>query len=167
MKKAHLENRLETRLKHYAKYKLLIIDEIGYLPINREEGKILFQLINKRYEKGNTIITTNKEFSKWHKIFGDVTIANAILDMLLHHSVVEKIVGRSYGSKDILRKIKIKLVNTFVNFYIGNFVNFYVDINPHFFFRNCFKLNYVDFFYGKTFFLFSLGRPVLFRGKFL
>ncbi len=109
LKKAHLENRLETRLKHYAKYKLLIIDEIGYLPINREEGNIFFQLINKRYEKSSTIITTNKEFSKWHEIFGDVIIANAILDRLLHHSVVEKIVGRSYRTKDILRENNAKI----------------------------------------------------------
>ena len=108
LKKAHLENRLETRLKHYAKYKLLIIDEIGYLPINREEGNIFFQLINKRYEKSSTIITTNKDFSKWHEIFGDVVIANAILDRLLHHSVVEKIVGRSYRTKDILKENNVK-----------------------------------------------------------
>jgi DNA replication protein DnaC len=109
LKKAHLENRLERRLKHYAKYKLLIIDEIGYLPINREEGNIFFQLINKRYEKSSTIITTNKEFSKWHEIFGDVIIANAILDRLLHHSVVEKIVGRSYRTKDILKENNAKI----------------------------------------------------------
>ncbi|MFZ2462527.1 MAG: IS21-like element helper ATPase IstB [Caldibacillus thermoamylovorans] len=100
LKKAHLENRLEARLKHYAKYKLLIIDEIGYLPISKEEANMFFQLINKRYEKSSTIITTNKEFSKWHEIFGDITIANAILDRLLHHSTVEKITGKSYRVKD-------------------------------------------------------------------
>ncbi|WP_352419795.1 IS21-like element helper ATPase IstB [Proteiniborus sp.] len=100
LKKAHLENRLETRLKHYAKYKLLIIDEIGYLPITKEESNMFFQLINKRYEKSSTIITTNKEFSKWHEVFGDTAIANAILDRLLHHSTVEKITGRSYRTKD-------------------------------------------------------------------
>ncbi len=100
LKRAHLENRLETRLKHYAKYKLLIIDEIGYLPITKEESNMFFQLINKRYEKSSTIITTNKEFSKWHEVFGDAAIANAILDRLLHHSTVEKITGRSYRTKD-------------------------------------------------------------------
>ena len=77
LKKAHLENRLETRLKHYAKYKLLIIDEVGYLPLDIESANILFQLISKRYEKNCTIITTNKPFSKWNEIFGDVTVANA------------------------------------------------------------------------------------------
>lgn len=100
LKRAHLENRLETRLKHYAKYRLLIIDEIGYLPITKEESNMFFQLINKRYEKSSTIITTNKEFSKWHEVFGDTSIANAILDRLLHHSTVEKITGRSYRIKD-------------------------------------------------------------------
>lgn len=100
LKRAHLENRLETRLKHYCKYKLLIIDEIGFLPISKEESNMFFQLINRRYEKTSTIITTNKEFSKWHEVFGDSTIANAILDRLLHHSIVEKIMGRSYRTKD-------------------------------------------------------------------
>lgn len=100
LKKAKQENRLETRLKHYAKYRLLIIDEIGFLPIDREESNMFFQLINRRYEKTSTIITTNKEFSKWSEVFGDATIANAILDRLLHHSKVEKITGRSYRIKD-------------------------------------------------------------------
>ena len=107
LKKANLENRLETRLKHYTKYRVLIIDEIGYLPISVEESNMLFQLINKRYEKACTIITTNKEFSKWGEIFGDNTIANAILDRLLHHSTVQKITGKSYRIKD-----KISSANT-------------------------------------------------------
>ena len=97
-----MENRLETRLKHYSKYRLLIIDEIGFLPIDQEESNMLFQLINRRYEKSSTIITTNKEFSKWGEVFGDATFANAILDRLLHHSRVEKITGRSYRTKDKL-----------------------------------------------------------------
>ena len=100
LKKAKQENRLETRLKHYAKYRLLIIDEIGFLPIDQEESNMFFQSINRRYEKSSTIITTNKEFSKWGEVFGDATIANAILDRLLHHSRVEKITGRSYRIKD-------------------------------------------------------------------
>ena len=103
LKRAHLENRLDTRLKHYAKYKVLIIDEIGYLPITKEEANMFFQLINMRYEKNSTIITTNKEFSKWGEIFGDVTIASAILDRLLHHSTVEKITGKSYRTKEKLQ----------------------------------------------------------------
>ena len=63
---------------------------------------ILFQLINKRYEKSTTIITTNKSFAKWPEIFGDAVIANAILDRLLHHSIIFNINGRSYRTKDII-----------------------------------------------------------------
>ena len=108
LKKAHLENRLETRLKHYAKYKLLIIDEVGYLPLDIESANMLFQLISKRYEKNCTIITTNKPFSKWNEIFGDTTVANAILDRLLHHSHVINITGRSYRIKDKIKELENK-----------------------------------------------------------
>ena len=65
LKKAHQENRLEARLKFFAKYKVLIIDEIGYMPIDLDTANIFFQLIAKRYEKNSTIITTNMPFSKW------------------------------------------------------------------------------------------------------
>jgi len=104
LKRAHLENRLESRIKNYAKYKILIIDEIGYLPVDVEAANMLFQLINKRYEKHCTIITTNKPFSKWGEVFGDATLANAILDRLLHHSHVINIKGRSYRIKDKLKE---------------------------------------------------------------
>lgn len=102
LKKAHQENRLEARLKHYSKYKVLIIDEIGYLPVDKLGANLFFQLITKRYENTSTIITTNQPFSKWGEIFSDLTLANAILDRLLHHSHVIKIVGPSYRTKDIL-----------------------------------------------------------------
>ena len=100
LKKANIENRLMSRLNHYAKYKVLIIDEMGFLPIDSEGANLLFQLINKRYENHSTIITTNKAFGKWHEIFGDVTLANAILDRLLHHSHIININGKSYRLKD-------------------------------------------------------------------
>lgn len=100
LKKAHDENRLESRLKHFAKYKLLIIDEIGYLPVDKTGANLFFQLIAKRYERNSTIITTNQPFSKWGEVFSDVTLANAILDRLLHHSHVIKMVGPSYRIKD-------------------------------------------------------------------
>lgn len=103
LKKANSENRFMNRLNHYAKYKVLIIDEMGFLPIDIEGANMLFQLINKRYEKHSTIITTNKPFGKWHEIFGDVTLANAILDRLLHHSHVININGNSYRLKDKLK----------------------------------------------------------------
>ena len=102
LKKAHIENRLEQRLKFFSKYKLLIIDEVGFLPLDTESSNLLFQLIAKRYEKNSTIVTTHKSLSRWGEIFGDPVIANAILDRLLHHSHVINIVGRSYRTKDII-----------------------------------------------------------------
>ena len=102
LKRAYSQNRLDEKLRNLSKYKLLIIDEVGYLPIDIEASNMLFQLINKRYEKNSTIITTNKPFSKWGELFGDNMIANAILDRLLHHSHVISISGKSYRTKDIL-----------------------------------------------------------------
>lgn len=100
LKKAKLENRLEVRLKHYSKYKLLIIDEIGYLPIDSDDAKLFFQLIDMRYEKKSTILTTNSNFKSWGDIFQDPKIANAILDRVLHHATVVNIVGDSYRIKN-------------------------------------------------------------------
>ena len=102
LKKAHLENRLDDRLRLYTKYKVLIIDEVGFLPIDTLGANLLFQLINKRYEKSTTIITTNMSFEKWADIFGDAVLANAILDRLLHHSHIFVINGKSYRTKNIL-----------------------------------------------------------------
>ncbi|HHT39739.1 MAG TPA: ATP-binding protein [Acholeplasmataceae bacterium] len=98
--KASHENRLEERLKQYSKYKVLIIDEIGYLPTNIEGANLFFQLIARRYEKHSTILTTNKNFGEWGDIFQDLTISAAILDRVLHHSTVIKIVGESYRLKE-------------------------------------------------------------------
>jgi DNA replication protein DnaC len=106
LKKAKLENRLDNRLKHYAKYRLLIIDEIGYLPIDAEDAKLFFQLIDMRYEKKSTIITTNASFKTWGDIFQDPKIANAILDRVLHHATVVNIIGPSYRLKDHFEKEK-------------------------------------------------------------
>ena len=104
LKKAQLEGRLEERLKKFCGYKLLIIDELGYLPITKEESKLFFQLIDRRYEKHSTIITTNINFSQWDDVFGDPLIASAIVDRLLHHSHVVKITGNSYRLKDFFQK---------------------------------------------------------------
>lgn len=100
LKKAKLENRLDARLKHFCKYKLLIIDELGYLPIDKEDSKLFFQLIDMRYEKRSTILTTNINFNEWDDVFYDAVIANAILDRVLHHAHVVSISGKSYQLKD-------------------------------------------------------------------
>ena len=103
---AHSENRLKDALKTFNKYKLLIIDEIGYLPVDRNGANLFFQLITKRYEKTSTIITTNQHFSKWGEVFSDNMLANAILDRLLHHSYVFNITGDSYRIKDIISRLE-------------------------------------------------------------
>lgn len=100
LRKAHAENRLDSRIKIYAKYKVLIIDEVGYMPISIDEANMFFQLIAKRYERNSTIITTNMPFSKWSEFFHSATLANALLDRLLHHSVIISIKGPSYRLKD-------------------------------------------------------------------
>jgi len=103
LKRAKLENRLENRLKHFCKYKLLILDELGYLPINKEDSNMFFQLIDMRYEKKSTIITTNINFGDWESIFYDPVVANAILDRVLHHATVVPITGTSYRVKDHIK----------------------------------------------------------------
>ncbi len=104
LRKANEENRLENRLKNYSRYKLLINDEIGYLPITKEESKLFFQLIDKRYEQKSTILTTNIGFGEWDEIFQDPVMANAILDRILHHAHVVSITGKSYRMKDHIKK---------------------------------------------------------------
>ena len=104
--RSHQENRLKDALKTFNKYKLLIIDEIGYLPVDRNGANLFFQLIAKRYEKNSIIITTNQPFSKWGELFSDNTLANAILDRLLHHSYVLNITGDSYRIKDKISQIE-------------------------------------------------------------
>ena len=105
LNKAHFENKLDARIKHFCRYELLIIDEIGYLPVDKQGANLFFQLITKRYEKHSTIITTNQSFSKWGEVFSDNVLANAILDRLLHHSHVINIKGSSYRIKDKLEHL--------------------------------------------------------------
>ena len=102
LKRAKLENRLEAKLKYINRYKLLIIDELGYLPIDKEDSNLFFQLIDMRYEKKRTILTTNINFSDWDSIFYDAVVANAILDRILHHAHVISITGQSYRLKDYI-----------------------------------------------------------------
>ena len=99
-KQAAKENRVEKTVKYYNGYALLIIDELGYLPIDKEATYGFFQLIAARYERRPTIITTNQSFAKWGEVFGDPVIANAIIDRLVHHSEIVKITGPSYRVKD-------------------------------------------------------------------
>lgn len=98
LNQAQFENKLNDRLRNLCKYKLLVIDEVGYLPIDKQGANLFFQLISKRYEKGSIIITSNKSYNQWNEVFGDASAA--ILDRLLHHSTTLNIKGESYRIKD-------------------------------------------------------------------
>ena len=105
LKQARHENRLEAKIKWFCRYKLLIIDEVGYEKMDPDTANLFFNLISKRYEKTSTIITTNLIFSKWADIFGEPVLTNALLDCLLHHCSVININGPSYRLKDQLQNL--------------------------------------------------------------
>ena len=98
--KAKHENRLERVLKQLTYPKLLIIDEIGYLPLSREEASLIFRLVVRRYERASLIVTSNKSFVDWGEIFNDHVLATAVLDRLLHHATTLNIKGESYRLKE-------------------------------------------------------------------
>ena len=107
--RAHQEGCLEEKITSYAKPKLLIIDELGYLPFEPKAAHLFFQLVSRRYEKGSTLITSNRSVGEWGEVFSDAVVATAILDRLLHHSHVVTIRGESYRLKE---KRKSGLVKT-------------------------------------------------------
>jgi DNA replication protein DnaC len=94
--RAEREGRLVEKIRFYSRASLLIIDEIGYLPIGNGGANLFFQLVNARYEKGAMILTSNRGFAEWGDVFGDPVVATALLDRLLHHAVVVQIEGASY-----------------------------------------------------------------------
>ncbi|MGA1124888.1 MAG: IS21-like element helper ATPase IstB [Chthoniobacterales bacterium] len=96
LSKAEREGRLAEKIRFYARASLLIVDEIGYLPITTGGANLFFQLVNARYEKGAMILTSNRGFAEWGEVFGDAVVATALLDRLLHHAVVVQIEGASY-----------------------------------------------------------------------
>src|SRR5262245_28353534 len=98
--RAYREGRLDRRMRVYLAPKVLVIDEVGYLPLDDLGTTIFFQLISARYERGSIILTSNKSYGDWGSIFGDSIIATAILDRLLHHSTTINIRGESYRLKD-------------------------------------------------------------------
>jgi len=98
---AQLKGTLKTELRRYTTPSLLVLDEVGYLPIDQHGADLLFQVISARYERGAIVLTTNKAFKQWPSIFnGDSTITAAVLDRLLHHGEVAVIEGPSYRMKD-------------------------------------------------------------------
>jgi DNA replication protein DnaC len=98
------EGNLVERLLFYSRLHLLVIDEIGYMPITREQANLLFQLISMRYEKGSIILTSNYNFDEWGKVFEDNIVAAAIIDRLVHHANIFYITGNSYRLKNKLKR---------------------------------------------------------------
>ena len=94
--KAEREGALRERIRYLSRAALLVVDEIGYLPVVPGGGNLFFQLVNARYEKGAMILTSNRGFAEWGEVFGDPVVATALLDRLLHHAVVIQIEGSSY-----------------------------------------------------------------------
>lgn len=103
LRKAQEQGRLERRWRIYIRPSVLVIDEVGYMKLNREDAELFFRLISQRYEHGSVILTSNKFFSDWGELLSDAVIATALLDRLLHHANVVNIRGETYRLRDRLR----------------------------------------------------------------
>lgn len=105
---ATVSHTLGTMIEALGRVDLIIVDELGYMPIDTHRSNLFFQMVSRRYEKGSIILTTNKPFDRWGEMFGDDVIASAILDRLLHHSHIISTSGPSYRIKDKLETLRLK-----------------------------------------------------------
>jgi DNA replication protein DnaC len=96
---AHRSNRLEVELKKIRRYKLIIIDEVGYIPFDQDAANLFFQLIASRYEQGSVMVTSNLPFGRWGETFSDDVVAAAMIDRLVHHAEVLTLTGDSYRTR--------------------------------------------------------------------
>lgn len=106
---AHQSGNLNRELRKLKRYKLLIIDEVGYLPFDSQAANLLFQLIAHRYEQGSVLVTSNMPFGRWGEVFGDDVVASAMIDRLVHHAEVLSLAGDSYRVKN--RRDLLKIVD--------------------------------------------------------
>ena len=97
---AHNQDHLHDELVRLGRIPLLIIDEVGYIPFEAEAANLFFQLVSSRYERASVIVTSNKPFGRWGEVFGDATVAAAMIDRLVHHAEVVSLKGDSYRLKD-------------------------------------------------------------------
>lgn len=97
---AHAAGRLQAELVRLRRYPLIVIDEVGYIPFEAEAANLFFQLVSSRYERASVIVTSNKPFGRWGEVFGDATVAAAMIDRLVHHAEVVSLKGDSYRLKD-------------------------------------------------------------------
>jgi DNA replication protein DnaC len=106
LRRADQLERLREKLSHFQRPHLLVVDEVGYLPLERADANRFFQLVNRRYQRGSTVVTSNKRVSEWADLFGDEVLAAAILDRLLHEGEVVTINGPSYRLRGRLDVVK-------------------------------------------------------------
>jgi len=100
LKIAKVSNTLPDFLERLTRYSIVIVDELGYMPLTSEDANLFFQFVNRKYEKSSIILSSNSNFGDWGKIFNNEVVAAAIIDRMLHHSHIFKINGDSYRMKD-------------------------------------------------------------------
>ena len=103
---AQHSNALDEELRRLERYGLLVVDEIGYLPLERQAANLLFALVARRYERGSIIVTSNRGFEAWGEILGDQMVAAALIDRLVHHAQIVTLKGKSYRLKDRGSEVK-------------------------------------------------------------
>jgi DNA replication protein DnaC len=102
LQKAHSRGKLNAELKRLRRYSVLIVDEVGYIPFDQDAANLFFQLVSSRYEQASLILTSNLTFSRWGDVFGDPTVASAMIDRIVHHTDVISLKGASYRMKNHL-----------------------------------------------------------------
>jgi DNA replication protein DnaC len=102
------DNALRRRLQHYARPKLLVIDEIGYLSYSNRHADLLFEIINRRYEQNSTVVTTNRPFAEWNEVFPNAACVVSLIDRLIHHAEIISIEGESYRMKEAMERSRQK-----------------------------------------------------------
>ncbi len=100
LEQAQDRNQLEGELRRLERYQLLVVDEVGYLPLERQAANLLFALVSRRYERGSIIITSNRGFEQWAEILGDAMVAAALIDRLVHHATMITLKGKSYRLRE-------------------------------------------------------------------
>lgn len=102
LQEAHSRGKLDAELKRLRRYSVLIVDEVGYIPFDQDAANLFFQLVSSRYEQASLILTSNLTFSRWGDVFGDPTVASAMIDRIVHHADVINLKGASYRMKNHL-----------------------------------------------------------------
>jgi DNA replication protein DnaC len=97
---AQERNSLEVELRRLERYGVLVVDEVGYLPLERQAANLLFALVARRYERGSIIVTSNRGFERWGEILGDAMVAAALIDRLVHHATMIGLKGKSYRLRE-------------------------------------------------------------------